>query len=162
MEMGQRDYDSRTALHVAAAEGKPHLHWAILMFSASKLKPQTSVNSEIFIPSYFWHLCCYQDTWRLCASSWRPAEWTQYPKTGKPAFTGKCKDTEDLLQYRFPFTDGATHRWTKRCTAVTMTWPTSCSGVRRHTSHLLLLATPSRLERRAWAPSSNSFAPRMW
>lgn len=42
MDMEQRDYDSRTALHVAAAEGKTHLYSAISGFVASKLRSRTS------------------------------------------------------------------------------------------------------------------------
>lgn len=105
MDMEQRDYDSRTALHVAAAEGKT----SQMAFIALKPRPWPSVttlSSESPIASYSWCLCCLQDTWGPCASSWMLAEWTRYPKTGEPTFTGTCKWSERGLQRCCPG-----HRW---------------------------------------------------
>lgn len=164
MDMEQRDYDSRTALHVAAAEGETSL---LSDFSVRSIDTQTSDLSklpECSIASYFWRLCCFQDTWRPCASSWRPAEWTQDPKTGEPTFTGTHERSVSHSSAVSLLADGATRRWTKPRTSAITTWWTSCGGVRRRAPRLLL-GTPSP-GRRAWARSSNgtasSFAQRRW
>lgn len=70
MDMEQRDYDSRTALHVAAAEG------------------ETTRERFCFhefmqcLCSLSWRSFVFQDTLRWFASCWRPAKSTRFPKTG--------------------------------------------------------------------------------
>lgn len=98
--MEQRDYDSRTALHVAAAEGKT----SQTAFIALKPRPWPSVTTLVSPPSL--RTCCLQDTWGPCASSWMFAEWTRFPKTGEPTFTGTCRWSEGGLQRCRPG-----HRW---------------------------------------------------
>ena len=79
MDMEQRDYDSRTALHVAAAEGK---------------NTDTAVNVSddqcvcvcvcvcVFRELMCVFPCVFQDMPRWFASCWRPVRSTQSPKTG--------------------------------------------------------------------------------
>ncbi|MEQ2218044.1 hypothetical protein XENOCAPTIV_028432 [Xenoophorus captivus] len=67
MDMEQRDYDSRTALHVAAAEG------------------ETQTGSRTGWCGSSGSLCpvgVFQVTRRWFASCWRPARSTRFPKTG--------------------------------------------------------------------------------
>lgn len=133
MDMEQRDYDSRTALHVAAAEGKTHLYWAVAVRVASKFKPQTSVNC----PSS--SLLCITD---ISASSRTrgsralpPGGLQSEPSTQRqvsPPLLGPISDLRIYSRTVFLVTDGATRRWTKRCTSATTVWLRSCSGVRRH------------------------------
>lgn len=71
-----------------------------------------------------------------------------------PALPGRLGDLRTYPSAALRLTDGAARRWTRPCTSATMTWWTSCGGVRRRTPRLLL-ATPRRAERRARARSSN-------
>lgn len=99
VDMEQRDYDQRTALHVAAAEGealqKKQTHSTprfIQRLSACRtikkpyqmnccrrhLELKFNVQAKVcFKPGLF-----FQDTRTWCASWWRPAGLTQRPKTG--------------------------------------------------------------------------------
>lgn len=70
MDMEQRDYDSRTALHVAAAEGETTRE----RFCFHEFMP--------CLCSLSWRRFVFQDTLRWFASCWRPAKSTRFPKTG--------------------------------------------------------------------------------
>lgn len=69
MDMEQRDYDSRTALHVAAAEGRNNGE----MITTLTLSDS---GHDVFVCGVF------QDTLKWFASCWRPAKSIQFPETG--------------------------------------------------------------------------------
>ena len=135
MDMEQRDYDSRTALHVAAAEGRspfsgfftPHLH-------------QSCLRSGFYIFLLSEKYCfVLKDMVRWCVFYWRLARSTQCPGTGRQTEQeskgwgwGCClfrvivfmfmplEYVHDIMFMFFP--GGEIHLWMKRCTSATMTW----------------------------------------
>lgn len=78
MDMEQRDYDSRTALHVAAAEGKRR----------SSLMCQWVIPFGVFVELMCVSACVFQDTLRWFASCWRPVKSIQFPETGNARAPG--------------------------------------------------------------------------
>lgn len=71
MDMEQRDYDSRTALHVAAAEG------------TQRRRSLSGGGSVTLTTGMITCVCVFQGMERWFASCWRGAKSTQFPRTGK-------------------------------------------------------------------------------
>lgn len=94
MDMEQRDYDSRTALHVAAAEGKSNLghiqgnttSWLAQVlracFAVAKLKGVKKLGTLFECDADCVCVCVFQDMLRWFVSFWRPVRSTQFPETG--------------------------------------------------------------------------------
>lgn len=120
---------------------------------ASKPWPWTSVSTLL--------LCSYvvSAAYRTCRGCALPTGRLQSePSTQRQVSSpllGCISDLSVYISAVFLVTDGATRRWTKRCTSVTTMWSTSCGSARKCTIHLLLM-TLSRLEEGPWARSSNS------
>lgn len=85
MDMEQRDYDSRTALHVAAAEGYK------LPFVLGVQVCVLVWHADMQVCVYVCFVVLLQDTPRWSASCWKPAKSIRFPKTGETFRNGNVR-----------------------------------------------------------------------